>query len=111
MIESGATPVAVLKPASPVHDRPLSDSIALAEAHSNELGYVPGMDAEFAADIEEIIRKHHAEHGECYFWAVHSQAELDLLIFKNGKRLGFEIKYSDAPRLSKSMITAYETLH
>ncbi|HEV2613260.1 MAG TPA: ATP-binding protein [Gammaproteobacteria bacterium] len=61
--------------------------------------------------VEEIIRKHHAEPGECYFWGVHSQAELDLLIFKNGKRLGFEIKYADAPKLSKSMITAYETLH
>lgn len=61
--------------------------------------------------IEEIIRKHHAEPGECYFWAVHSQAELDLLIFKGGKRLGFEVKYADAPSLSRSMVTACETLH
>ncbi|MDX2164415.1 MAG: ATP-binding protein [Gammaproteobacteria bacterium] len=61
--------------------------------------------------IEEIIRKMHAEPGECYFWGVHGQAELDLLIFKNGKRLGFEVKYADAPTLTRSMITAYETLH
>jgi hypothetical protein len=30
-------------------------------------------------------------------------AELDLLLFRNGKRLGFEFKCSDAPTLTKSM--------
>ena len=37
--------------------RSLSESIALAKAHAEELGYEPVMDAEFAADMEEIIRK------------------------------------------------------
>jgi len=60
--------------------------------------------------LEEIIRKYHAEPEECYFWGVHGQGELDLLIFKNGKRLGFEFKYSDAPRLTSSMQFAQETL-
>ncbi len=36
--------------------RLLSESIALAEAHAKELGYEPVMDAEFAADMGEIIR-------------------------------------------------------
>jgi hypothetical protein len=36
--------------------RSLSESIALAEVHTKELGYAPVMDAEFAADMEEIIR-------------------------------------------------------
>ncbi len=36
--------------------RSISESIALAEARSKELGYEPVMDAEFAADMEEIIR-------------------------------------------------------
>ena len=31
------------------------------------------------------------------------QAELDLLIIKDGKRMGFEFKYSDAPKKTKSM--------
>jgi antitoxin (DNA-binding transcriptional repressor) of toxin-antitoxin stability system len=42
-----------------VDERPgrlLSESLALAEAHAKELGYEPVMDAEFAADMEEIIR-------------------------------------------------------
>jgi len=36
--------------------RLLSASIALAEAHAKELGEEPVMDAEFAADMEEIVR-------------------------------------------------------
>ena len=60
--------------------------------------------------LEEIIRTHHAEPEECYFWGIHSQGELDLLIFKNGKRLGFEFKYADAPRLTSSMQLAQDLL-
>jgi len=60
--------------------------------------------------LEEIIRSHHAEPEECYFWGIHSQGELDLLIIKNGKRLGFEFKYSDAPTLTSSMQLASDTL-
>ena len=32
--------------------RLLSESIALAESHSRELGYEPTMDADFAADLK-----------------------------------------------------------
>ncbi len=60
--------------------------------------------------LEEIIRSHHAEPEECYFWGIHNQGELDLLIIKNGKRLGFEFKYSDAPLLTSSMQLAQDTL-
>jgi antitoxin (DNA-binding transcriptional repressor) of toxin-antitoxin stability system len=55
VIEVGAQPVAVLRAADPPR-RSLSESIALADARSKELGYKPIMDAEFSADMEEIIR-------------------------------------------------------
>ena len=55
IIESGLTQVAVLRPLAPAR-RSISQSIALAEARSNNLGYKPVMDAAFAADLEEIIR-------------------------------------------------------
>jgi antitoxin (DNA-binding transcriptional repressor) of toxin-antitoxin stability system len=55
VIESGAQPVAVLRATAPPR-RSISESIALAEARSKELGSKPVMDAEFAADMEEIIR-------------------------------------------------------
>ena len=47
---------------------------------------------------------------EAYFWSVHSGPELDLLCFKNNQRLGFEIKYMDAPKLTKSMRTSMDLL-
>jgi len=53
--------------------------------------------------LEEIIAACNASSEECYFWATQTNAELDLLIIKNGKRIGFEIKYTDAPRTTKSM--------
>lgn len=49
--------------------------------------------------LEEIIRAHRAYEEEAYFWAVHGQGELDLLLIKDGKRLGFEIKYSETPKV------------
>lgn len=45
-----------------------------------------------------------------YFWGTHAGAEVDLLIFKSGKALGFEIKYVDAPRTTRSMRTALSDL-
>ncbi|MBI5446204.1 MAG: hypothetical protein HY900_33945, partial [Deltaproteobacteria bacterium] len=47
---------------------------------------------------------------DAYFWATHAGAELDLLVFARGKRYGFEFKYGDAPRTTRSMFTALEDL-
>ena len=59
IIEHDARPV--VRPAEVFRGRLLSESIALAEAHAKELGYEPTMDAEFAADLREIIHscRHH----------------------------------------------------
>ncbi len=51
--------------------------------------------------VEQVIAC--ANSRDIYFWSTHSGAELDLLVFKSGMRLGFEIKYTDAPRTTKSM--------
>lgn len=58
--------------------------------------------------IETILGA--ARPREAYFWGVHSQAELDLLLFHRGKRLGFEFKFGDAPSLTRSMNHALEDL-
>ncbi len=60
--------------------------------------------------LESIIRHHEASDGEYYFWATQGNAELDLLIIKNGKRLGFEFKYTDMPKVTKSMTIAVKDL-
>lgn len=51
--------------------------------------------------IEALIHTHQPDQS--YFWATHQGAELDLLMIKHGKRLGFEIKRADAPTLTASM--------
>jgi antitoxin (DNA-binding transcriptional repressor) of toxin-antitoxin stability system len=57
VIESDTRPVAVVRPAvEEFRPRLLSESIALAKKHAEELGYEPRMDPDFAADVEEIIR-------------------------------------------------------
>lgn len=56
VIEKDAASAVVLRKAEPPRGRLLSESIALAEKHAEELGYEPVMDADFAADLEEIIR-------------------------------------------------------
>jgi uncharacterized protein len=43
------------------------------------------------------------ETRDAYFWAAHSGAELDLFVLHRGRRLGFEVKLADAPRVSHSM--------
>ena len=48
---------------------------------------------------------------EAYFWATHQGAELDLLMFIRGRRIGVEVKYADAPRLTTSMRIALDNLH
>ena len=47
---------------------------------------------------------------EAYFWATHQGAEIDLMVFHRGRRLGFEVKFSDAPGLTKSMSVAHDDL-
>lgn len=60
--------------------------------------------------LEEVIRQLNAQPEECFYWGIHNQAELDLLIYRGKKRLGFEFKYRDAPEKTKSMEVAMQTL-
>ena len=60
--------------------------------------------------LEQVLRRLAVRPGEAYFWATHSGAELDLLIIRGRRRLGFEFKRSDAPRLTRSMIAALDAL-
>ncbi len=60
--------------------------------------------------LEQIIDCLQIRSDDCYFWSTHNEAELDLLAFKNGKRIGFEFKYTDSPKITKSMNIALEDL-
>ena len=58
--------------------------------------------------VEEVLKA--LRPDEAYYWATHNGAELDLLLFKNGRRIGVECKRADAPRLTPSMRAALSDL-
>ena len=60
--------------------------------------------------IDAVIRRLGADRRECHFWATHQGAELDLLVVRGRTRLGFEIKHTVAPEVTKSMRIALSEL-
>lgn len=53
--------------------------------------------------LEQVIARLGVRREQCFFWASHQGAELDLFVLHRGKRLGFEIKRTTVPRVTKSM--------
>lgn len=60
--------------------------------------------------IESLIARLGARADQCHFWATHAGAELDLVVVAGGRRRGFEIKRTIAPRVTRSMRTAMDDL-
>jgi predicted AAA+ superfamily ATPase len=58
--------------------------------------------------VEEVLKALRPE--EAYYWATHQGAEIDLLLFKHGRRIGIECKRMDAPTLTPSMRIALSDL-
>jgi uncharacterized protein len=60
--------------------------------------------------VEAIIARLGARPDQCFFWATHTGAELDLLVVAGGRRLGFEIKRTVSPSVTTSMQVALRDL-
>lgn len=60
--------------------------------------------------IGEVVAHLEARPEECFFWKLHSGAELDLLIHRGTLRRGFELKLTSSPRVTPSMRSALESL-
>lgn len=60
--------------------------------------------------LESVIRHLDVDQHDCYFWATHNQAELDLLVMQGLQRIGFEFKHTKVPKLTPSMKIAMEDL-
>ena len=58
--------------------------------------------------VEEVLKA--LRPDEAYYWATHNGAEIDLVLFKNGRRIGVECKRADAPALTTSMRIALADL-
>jgi hypothetical protein len=63
----------------------------------------------FALDV--VVSRLGIRPEECFFWATHSGAELDLLVVRGNRRLGFEFKRTTAPGVTRSMRVALQDLH
>jgi uncharacterized protein len=74
-----------------------------------DLEYHPKVGASWEGyAVEEVLKSFRPD--EAYYWATYNGAELDLLLFKNGRRIGVECKRADAPTLTPSMRTALADL-
>lgn len=60
--------------------------------------------------LETVFRTLKKSDEEIFFWATHSGAEVDLYWQEAGKNWACEFKYTDAPRLTRSMVSAVESL-
>lgn len=58
--------------------------------------------------LEEVIRS--TQEYEPFFWSTQSEAELDLYMMNGSKKIGFEFKYTDVPKITRSMHKAIEEL-
>jgi uncharacterized protein len=58
--------------------------------------------------LEEVIRR--TGDRDVYFWATHGGAELDIVVPRGRAPIGIEVKWSDAPTMTKSMHVALTDL-
>lgn len=61
--------------------------------------------------IETLMQVLGVGDRQCYFWATHSEAEIDLVVRQGTKLRGFEIKRTTAPVLTRSMRSALRDLN
>jgi predicted AAA+ superfamily ATPase len=81
----------------------------LGITNRRDLEYHPKVGASWEGyAVEEVLKAFSPD--QAYYWATHNGAELDLLLFKNGRRIGVECKRSDAPTLTPSMKTTLSDL-
>jgi predicted AAA+ superfamily ATPase len=59
--------------------------------------------------IEQVLQI--IKPPQAFFWATHSGAEVDLFFIHQGRRYGIECKFSETPKITKSMNHAIESLN
>lgn len=77
--------------------------------HQRDLECHPKVGASWEGYAVEEVLKASLPEAAC-FWATHNRAEIDLVLFKGGRRIGVECKRADAPVLTPSMRIALADL-
>jgi len=74
-----------------------------------DLEYHPKVGASWEGyAVEEVLKA--LRPDDAYYWATHNGAEIDLVLFIDGRRVGVECKRADAPVLTPSMRIALADL-
>jgi predicted AAA+ superfamily ATPase len=60
--------------------------------------------------LEQTIDILNLDPFDCYFWATHNNAEIDLVVIRGTNKIGFEFKFADTVSVSKSMRIAIDDL-
>ena len=61
--------------------------------------------------MQEVVERLGVRSHECFFWATHAGAELDLLVARGSRHVGFEFKLTSTPTVTKSMQIALNDLN
>ena len=81
----------------------------LGIANQRDLEHHPKVGASWEGyAVEEVLKA--LQPDEAYYWATYSGAEIDLVLFKRGRRIGVECKRADAPTITPSMRIALDNL-
>ncbi len=81
----------------------------LGIANRHDLEFHPKVGASWEGyAVEEVLKSFRPD--DAYYWATHNGAEIDLVLFKGGRRIGVECKRADAPSLTTSMRIALANL-
>lgn len=59
--------------------------------------------------LEQVL--HMVKPAEAFFWATHNGVEIDLFFLHRGRRYGVEVKFNEAPLVTKSIHTALKNLN
>ncbi len=83
----------------------------LGVATAEQLRERPQVGASFEGFVvEQAIHALGARAAECHHWATPQGAELDLLVVRGSRRVGIEVKCTEAPQFTKSMEIAMKDL-
>ncbi|MBS3906325.1 MAG: ATP-binding protein [Syntrophaceae bacterium] len=85
----------------------LHSLISLTDFHS--LSGHPRMGASWEGFVLEQVLQI-LKPSEAFFWATYQGVKIDLFFLRRGRRFGVEFKFNEAPKATKSMHAALETL-
>ena len=91
-----------------IRDSGLLHSLLGATSRESLLGH-PKVGASWEGYVLEQVQQVLAPF-EMYFWGTYGGAELDAFFLRQGKRYGLEVRFSEAPQITKSMQIALDDL-